>query len=309
MTEYAHKNRFTPDGKMSFAPTPQGDLSEIISGLVDDALVSHTRVEYERTRGAGTGDVAKKRIGAGYIGVECGRELAYRYHRFEKREERSVVNPGELQRHAESGHWTEDKTAEWLRLAGFDLRTCFQDEYGNPVMNAFGQPKQIGFYAAKDSITGQARIAGEVDGVILATPPAIGGRIKTPCIWESKKGTAKKWKKFKEDGVEVADPKYYGQLQTNMAYMEVRQTLFSMLNLDTMKYHWELIEFDPAKAQWLTDRAVKVIQTEHPKDMPRITRDPSDCRCKFCPYSWDCWADGPETGLIARPSWLSAPTV
>jgi hypothetical protein len=108
-------------------------------------------------------------------------------------------------------------------------------------------------------------------------------------IWESKKATDKKWKRFSKDGVKKADPKYYGQIQTCMGYMEIGHTLFSMLNLDSMKFYWELIPFDAATAQALTDRAVKVLQSQAPEDLPRITKDHTDFRCKFCDYKNRCW--------------------
>ena len=135
----AHRDRFTPNGLMDFAPS----ITNRISALIDDALVTHTRAEYERTRGSGQGEVAKNRIGAGYIGVECGRDLAYRYHKHPKEaREKEYVAPGELQRHAEAGHWTEEKSAEWFRMAGFDVRTHKAE------VDHDGKHKQFGFKAA-----------------------------------------------------------------------------------------------------------------------------------------------------------------
>lgn len=299
MTHFAHKNRFTEDGKMSFAPgalAPKSqDMGTVLSESLDDALVKARQEEYERGRGSGQGDVARKRIGGGYIGLECGRELAFRYHKAEKEDRPSVVGPGELQRHAEAGHWTEAKTAEWLRMAGVDLRTEKEDG------------RQFGYKAAWDQATGQARIAAEIDGVILGLPGHMADLLPLPCLWESKKATAKKWKKFASNGVKKADKKYYGQLQTNMAYLSVEHTLFSMLNLDDMKFYWELVPFDREHAQHLTDRAVTVLQTESPFEMPRVTNDRSDWRCKFCDYQEQCW-NGPEAQLPphnAKPIWLT----
>lgn len=272
---------------LDFAPDPAKTLIDRINKLIDDALVTHTKAEYEATRGSGVGDVAKKRIGAGYIGLECGRQLAFRYHKWPKEEVASVISAGELQRHAEAGHWTETVTAEWMRLAGFDVRTHKVNSDGSPPLDQHGKPKQFGFMNAPDE-NGQNRLAGEVDGMILAVPKGIG-LPNPPIIWESKKATHKKWTEFSNKGVKGADPKYYGQLQTTMGYMGIEHALFSMLNLDNMKYYWELVRFDHETAQRLTDRAVMVLTSQTPFELPRVTRDESDYRCKFCEFKKACW--------------------
>lgn len=277
---------------LDFAPNPMATIQGQLTRAIDKALVEHKRQEYEARRGSGEGDVARNRIGAGYIGLECMRELAYRYHKAPKEERESSVSPGELQRHAESGHWTEERTAEWLSLAGFDIRTHKTNPDGSPKIGYDGKPEQIGYKAAFDHEIQQYRIAGEVDGVILEAPANITKQknFPLPWIWESKKGTNKKWKTFEKNGVAKADPKYHGQLQTNMAYLEIKHTLFSMLNLDTMKYHWEIVTFNPDIAQRLSDRAVQVIGTSVPEEAPRITSDRADYRCRFCDYKSRCWS-------------------
>jgi hypothetical protein len=279
-------------------------MCSLITSLVDDALVAARQAEYAATRGTTGGEVAQKRIGAGYIGMECGRQLAMKYHKMENDESGSFVSPGALNRHGEAGHWTEKATAEWLRLAGFDLRTHKVDKQGAAVLDRFGKPQQFGFYAAKHPETGQAQIAGESDGVIVGVPAVLQDHIPVPCIWESKKATAKKHTNFKKKGVKEADPRYYGQVQTNMAYMEITHTLFSMLNLDNMEFYWELIAFDQLEAQSLTDRAVKVLLSQTPYELPRITNDPTDWRCKFCPYKGPCWDEPKLKQAAPVPSWL-----
>lgn len=265
-------------------------LNDTLSALLDEAIAAASKAEYEAGRGSGEGEVAKKRVGAGYIGTECARELAFRYHKHPKEDRPSVVSPGELNRHGQAGHWTEAKTAEWLRLIGFDLTTFVKDADGQAVMDPFGKPKQIGWKAARDPASGQYRMAGEVDGVIHGIDnAALAPLIKVPAIWESKKATDKKWKKFSKEGVRKSDPKYYGQLQTNMAYMGVENTLFSMLNLDNMKYYFEIVPFNKADAQAISDRAVKVLDSETAFDMPRLGRTEDDFVCKYCDFHAQCW--------------------
>ncbi|OFX03251.1 MAG: hypothetical protein A3E78_11980 [Alphaproteobacteria bacterium RIFCSPHIGHO2_12_FULL_63_12] len=265
------------------------DIGEALTALIDKVIVDRRNAEYAAGRGSGLGEVAQKRIGAGYIGTECDRALAYRYHRVEKETREEYVSAGELQRHALVGFWTEESMAEWLRLAGFDLRTNKEDG------------SQYGYRVARDPTTGQARIAGEIDGCILAGPLAM----PYPLLWESKKATAKKFAKFAKEGVAKADPKYHGQIQTNMAYLEVEHTLFTMLNVDSMKIYQEIVRFDPAVAQRLTDRAVRVLESRAPEEMPRIAGDESDWRCKFCDYRARCWDEPSAPEQMAKPAWLT----
>jgi hypothetical protein len=299
------------------ADAATGEINTLLCPLMDKAIEDARKAEYDATRGSGEGDVAAKRIGAGYIGLECERELGFRYHRFPQEPRDSGCNPGELTRHGEAGHWTEKKTAEWLALTGIIIETIRKDGNGNTVTDQWGKPKQIGWKDAKDPASGKYRMAGEVDGVITyVRDNHLRALINPPCIWESKKATDKKWKKFCKEKVRGADPVYFGQIQTNMGYLGVTQTLFSMLNLDTMKYYYELIAFDQMHAQGLVNRAVGVFNTKSPMELPRIGRTEDDFKCKFCDYHDQCWhglvieqfphvevratVGGPDAGITTR---------
>jgi len=276
-------------------PSTAIDISDAIQPLLDEALVTRTRAEYAKGRGSGSGDVALHRIGSGYIGLECGRALAYKYHKFPAEERDSGVAPGPLQRHADAGHWTEAKTAEWLRWSGFELKTE-HPETG----------RQFGYKSAPDA-DGKFRIAGEIDGVILSGPAV--SNLPYPWLWESKKATNKKFTKFKKEGVKTADPKYYAQLQTNMLEMEVYVTLFSMLNLDSMEFYFELVRFDPPEAQRLQDRAAKILDSKSPEEFPRITTNEADFRCKFCDYRGACWQENKNPEIQPdQPFWMNLKT-
>ena len=296
---------------LDLGPTKKENLSESISKVLDKALVAHNKAKYEAYRGSGTGEVAAKRIGAGYVGVECARALAFKFHKTTPDERESVVSPGELNRHAESGHWTEEKTCDWLRLCGFDVSTNQIDrETGEALVGYDGGPKQHGFYNAQHPETGQYQLAGEVDGIIISVPDDLKHLIPVEdgTIWESKKATHKKWTNFKKKGVKDADPKYYGQIQVCMAYMGAKRCLFSMLNLDNMKFYWELVKFDQAKAQKLSDRAVSVIQSNNPFELPRAVSDQTHFVCRFCDYQTSCWNEPEAVKKVdtgSTPSWLN----
>jgi hypothetical protein len=287
------------------AEAATSEINALLSPMLDDAITEARKKEYSATRGSGIGQVAAKRIGAGYIGEDCNRCLGFQYHKFPKETRDGGVSPGELTRHAEAGHWTENKTLDWLGMVGLNIQTVMTNDYGNEVIDQWGKPKQIGWMDGKDPETGQYRLAGEVDGVIMAVDDhRLATLIKPPCIWESKKATDKKWKKFAKETVKNADKKYYGQLQTNMGYLGIRQTLFSMLNLDTMKFYFELVPFDQLYAQTLVNRAVDTFATKTPFELSRLGKSEDDWVCKFCDYKTQCWHEGasvhvaPQSGFF-----------
>jgi hypothetical protein len=104
------------------ADAATSEINALLCPMLDAAIVAKRNKEYAAGRGSGEGDVAKKRIGAGYIGLACERELGFNFHKFPKEERESSVTPGELQRHAEAGHWAERMTAAWLQLVGINVQ-------------------------------------------------------------------------------------------------------------------------------------------------------------------------------------------
>jgi hypothetical protein len=115
---------------------------------------------------------------------------------------------------------------------------------------------------------------------------------------------AKKWTETVSRGVLAVYPVYYGQIQTYMAYMDLKNALFTSYNKDTSELYFELVPFDQQYAQNLTDRGVRVLQTKSPKELPRVTDDQTNFKCKFCDFKKDCW-DNPEPKQAApAPSWL-----
>jgi hypothetical protein len=288
------------------------DASLPMNALIDWACIEESRLDYQQ-RGSGKGAVAYKRIGAGYIGTKCERELAYRFHKYPKDASTEGDYPeGQLKRHASAGFWTEAKTVDWLRLAGFNITTHQTNPDGTPLMEN-GKPKQWGFMSAPLP-NGQFQLAGEVDGVIVGKPERLPpgmpaevekwlGVMEVPCIWESKKGTHKKYQKFVKDGVKGGDERYWAQINTTMAYMGIKAYLFSMLDLDTMQYYWEYGSVDIAFAQEVSDRAVRVIASKSPDEFQRVARDPSSWLCRFCDYRSHCRAEEAPT-QVAAPGWM-----
>ncbi len=226
-----------------------------VNGLVDRAL------EGERAA-AGCRDY----LGASRVGEPCARRLCYEVAGTP--EDDGARPGGRLLRTFEAGHVFEDLSIRWLRAAGFDLRTRKRNG------------EQFGFSTA------DGRIRGHIDGVIV-NGPDLG--LPWPLLWEHKSASAKSWTDFVKHGVKVWRPLYYAQVQLYMAYMELEHCLFTAVNKDTLELHHELIAFDPAAAQALSDRAVAVIRSVEARELlPRIADDPDHHCCRFCPYRVRC---------------------
>ena len=205
-------------------------------------------------------------LGASRIGEACLRRLCFEYGG-------TPVDPdaafdGRILRVFEAGHRFEDMTIRWLRLAGFDLRSHKRDG------------SQFGF------ATADGRFRGHIDGVIVGGPK-LG--VPYPILFEHKALSSSSWQDTVKRGVKVSKPIYWAQAQVYMAYLAVEWTLFAALNRDTMRLYPELIAFDPADAQALSDRAVAVIRSVEARELlPRISDDPDHYVCRFCPYLRRC---------------------
>ena len=224
--------------------------------LIDAALVAADRVKPSRDY-----------LGASRIGEPCSRKLVYEITRTPKDDGREFA--ARTLRIFDVGHQLEDLCVGWLRAAGFDVRT----------RNRAGE--QFGF-----SIAG-GRIRGHIDGAIVAGPD-IG--IRWPALWEHKALGQKSWTDVVSRGVRAARPVYFAQVQLYMAYMQLPVALFTATNRDALALYHEIVPFDPAEAQALSDKAVTVIRAAEAGELlPRIADTSDFYLCRFCPYARRCW--------------------
>ena len=234
-------------------PTPQ----ERLGYLVDTALQTADAREGRRVY-----------LGASRLGVACERALQYEYAQAPVDPGRAF--PGQLLRIFKRGHVVEDCMVEWLRLAGFDLRT--RDRNGQP----FG-------FAVLDG-----KLQGHVDGVFVGGPEGFA----YPCLWENKCLNAKSWRDLEKNGLAVSKPIYAAQVAIYQAYLQLHEhpALFTAVNADTMAIYTEAVPFDGALAQRMSDRAVKVVTaTEAGELLPRSFTDSTHFECRACAWQERCW--------------------
>lgn len=302
MTHYAHRGRVSEGGGMFFGPKELAPKSTDVGVQINDLIDAALEDEQARQKPRGY-------LGGSRVGLECHRQLAYEYFRGKAnleiwescRAPLKAAKPfdtrtphnfdGSILRIFALGHMIEPEVARLLRLAGFILHT----EKANGA--------QFGWGTAPDPETGEQRMKGHADGVVEAGPVDL----PYPLLWECKSMKAKKWAECVSRGVEKVYPVYFGQMQTYMAYMELLSALFTSYNKDTSELYVEVVPFDPLAAQHYTDRAVRVLQAQSPEELPRITADPSDWRCKFCDFKEPCWNEPHPTreSDVPVPGWIN----
>jgi hypothetical protein len=232
-------------------------LSGRIGYLVDQALEQRQATQQPRAY-----------LGASRLGVACERALQYEYVKAPVDHGRHTE--GRILRIFERGHLMEDCMVAWLRAAGFDLRT----------RKANGE--QFGFSVA------EGRLQGHVDGVIVGGPSGLA----YPALWEHKCLGSKSWRDLEKNRLAVSKPVYAAQVAVYQAYLDLHEhpALFTAINADTMEIYAELVPFDAALAQRMSDRAVKVISaTEAGELLPRGFVDATHFECRMCAWQDRCW--------------------
>jgi hypothetical protein len=239
-------------------------FAELVNEIIDYALVT------ERA-----GIAPREYLGGSRLGHACERALQFEFAGAPK-DEGTDFN-GQTLRIFGIGHALEDIAIRWLRSAGFSLYT------------RRGDGEQFGF-----SVAG-GRIRGHVDG-ILADGPELPG-LAFPALWECKTMNARNWRETVSKGVAIAKPVYAAQVALYQAYMDAavpgicaNPALFTAINKDTAELHHELVPFDAALAQRMSDRAVRILQATEAGDLlPRIARERDFHECRLCSWSQRCW--------------------
>ena len=129
--------------------------------------------------------------------------------------------------------------------------------------------------------------AGHIDGVIVGGPEGL----PIPRSGNASAGN-KSWSDLDKKGLTLSKPVYAAQVAIYQAYLELHEhpAIFTALNADTMEIYTELVPFDAALAQRMSDRAVKVITaTEAGELLPRAFHDPTHFECRMCAWQDRCW--------------------
>lgn len=234
-------------------------LSEEINAQIDSVLEANNQKEIPRNY-----------LGGSRLGVECDRALQYEY--FNTQKDPNKEFKGRTLRIFKRGLWIEDMMIEWLRNAGFDLKT--HDNNG----------KQFGF-----SIM-DGKIKGHCDGVF------VGGHyvVKYPCLWECKGINQASFNKLAKNGLKSTYPTYHSQIQIYQKYFNLTENpaLLTAINMNTMEIHFELVKHDEAFTEKLDNRARMIIMyCDAGELLPRHFHSKDFFKCKWCSYTERCWKE------------------
>lgn len=231
-------------------------LSNSINSQIDNALILENKKQAKRSY-----------LGGSRIGVDCERALQYEYFNVEKDADKEFS--GRTLRIFERGFWVEDMVAKWLRNAGFELKT--QKKNGD----------QFGW----EAINGKFK--GHCDGILMSGTD----NFQYPALWENKGTGSKSYKMVVKQGLKKAKPEYYAQVQTYQHFLQLTNNpaFFSIVNMDTMEIHWELIEHNHEHTEILINKAIRILQACKAGELlPKQFHDPDFFKCKWCDWRTRC---------------------
>ncbi|MHA6829485.1 hypothetical protein ACQUJV_25265, partial [Ralstonia pseudosolanacearum] len=83
---------------------------------------------------------------------------------------------------------------------------------------------------------------------------------------------------------------YQAYMEASVDGISSHPALFAAINKDTQELWFELVPFDAALAQRMSDRAVKVLcATDVGELLPRAFSDPTHFECRMCAWQDRCW--------------------
>ena len=79
-------------------------------------------------------------------------------------------------------------------------------------------------------------------------------------------------------------------MEASVLGISAAPAVFTAINKDTAEMHHELVPFDAALAQRMSDRAVRILRaTDAGELLPRIATSRDFFECRFCPWAERCW--------------------
>ena len=194
-------------------------------------------------------------LGASSLGEPCDRKLWYSFH-----QPKRILDP-RINRIFDLGNLIEDYLVKLLEDA--EYKVFVKDEDGNQFRFDDGP------------------IAGSTDGVILVND--------VPMLLEFKSYNTKRFTTLKKEGVKSSDPKYYGQVNVYMKYLELDSCLFIAMDKNDSSLHFEVIDYDPIEAHYLVNRGKEIVAENNVLNVARKYGHVSSFQCKLCDYRNQCW--------------------
>ena len=186
----------------------------------------------------------------------------------------SEQKPAKILRKFDRGHAAEVRHKGYLRGAG--VTVCDTD------------PKTGQQYRLKAK--GCGFLGGSVDGVILGHPELEKDEW---ALWEFKSMGNATFNTLKRQGLEKANPMYWGQCHLYMHHAQLQHCVFMAENCDSNEMYEELFEVDHELAKLEVDKGKRILELWHER-VPRISEHEGHFRCKnLCDHRNVCHRDKP----------------
>lgn len=237
----------------------------------------------------------RSHLGASMVGRPCAREIWFGFRWAKK-----PKFPARILRLFNRGHLEEARFLAMLLAIG--VQVYQQDANGKQF-----RISDLG-----------GHFGGSGDGVGIGIPDL---NPSSPCLLEFKTHNKKSFDKLAKEGVMVAKPEHYAQMQTYMRKMSIPVAMYGAVNKDDDELHLEIVHLDTLLADQYLDRGRAIIMMRQaPKkindsagwyqctycEMKRICHynEPMDKNCRTCHYSfpqfdgtWQC-GEPTQQGLI-----------
>lgn len=225
-------------------------VSERVNYFIDAAIAAQT-------------EPPRDYLGASIVGHPCERCVQYHHLAALGEVERKAIDP-RIKRIFDRGNVYEQKAIGWLEAAGF--------VWGGH------QHKFTDFDGA---------FSGHCDGVLVDGPDC---GLRYSLLWECKCLQEKSFSAIKKDGLKKYSEAYWVQAHVYMAYLELEQCLYTVVNANTMELHHMVIERDLDVARQARQRVERVLTSTRLGEMvPRCTTDRAYFMCKWCDFREECW--------------------
>lgn len=197
------------------------------------------------------------------LGRECARWLWLRLRWADDMEPIS----GRLYRLFETGQLQEARIVKELRSVGSEV---FDVDPDNPR-------EQISI----NTFDGHSK--GYLDSVLGDVPFSKGGW----CVGEYKTHSEKSFKLLDKDGVAIAKPEHYAQMQIYMHEHRLEEALYYAVNKNDDQPYAEFIDYDKRYIERLYAKGERVV---HGIDIPeRLSNQPTFFTCKWCSANEVCF--------------------
>lgn len=199
-------------------------------------------------------------LGASLIGRPCEREAWYAF--------RWALNPdyeGRLLRLFDRGKREEPAFIHDLRAAGVTVHAV------DPATGRQFTFSDLG-----------GHFGGSMDGAAVGLAEAP----KTWHVLELKTHSAASFAALAKDGVEIAHPEHFAQMQMYMGWSGMDRAYYLAVNKNTDDLYGERIAFERAVFEKLREKARRIVFAPEPP--PRIAEASDDFRCRLCLFHRAC---------------------